>query len=179
LELAVIEEPVAVRVDAETDLDAAGCAANVTRKDRYLFDEHVFRNAVAYISDARDLFFLELVVSVFVDTAQNRLPAVLAVLSGRLVERHRERVLAGRSVTAVLSIVAAGDEAETRNQSECRAHFRGLHERLLNLRCVFPPTRPPPSRIGSVRQGLTERRDQGGRILPFGPASSPLPCETR
>jgi hypothetical protein len=93
LELATIEEPGAVRIDAVANLDAAGRAANVTRKDRLLFDEHVVRHAVAYISDARDLFFFELVVSVVVDAAQNHLPAILAVRPGGLADRHRERVL--------------------------------------------------------------------------------------
>jgi hypothetical protein len=128
LKLAVVEKSVVVRVDAETNLDPAGRATKVTGENRQRFDEHVVRYAVAYISDARDFFPLELVVSVVVDTAQDRLPAVRAVLARRLADGHRERVLAGGSVAAVFPVVGAGDEqAQTRHQSECCTHLRGLH----------------------------------------------------
>jgi hypothetical protein len=127
--LPVVERSAVVRVDAESDLDAAVVATWIAPFDDERFDENVVGNAVAHVRGGEHFFFVELVIAVLVDAALNPLPALGAVLSRRFVERRGERIVARLSLCARLSVVGARDhqETEAREQRECRTHLRKVH----------------------------------------------------
>jgi hypothetical protein len=124
--LTLVERSAVVRVDAESELDATVLATIVPRFDRERFDENVVRNSMAHVRGAEDFLFIELVVAVLVDTAENRLASFGAVLTRGLLDRGGDRVVAGIALRALLSVVRAGDyqETETRKHCERRAHLR-------------------------------------------------------